>query len=75
MDGRGSDWRGVASSNFDGDDANEFVVIRNYDGMIGTMEPFEKKFHSVTNDKYYNNQYDWKGIAAGDFLVIIKVKL
>ncbi|KYH04414.1 hypothetical protein A1704_17110 [Chryseobacterium cucumeris] len=65
--GEGSDWRGVASGNFDGDDANEFVVIRNYDGMIGTMEPFEKKFHSVTNDKYYNNQYDWKGIAAGDF--------
>ncbi|WP_288440976.1 hypothetical protein [uncultured Chryseobacterium sp.] len=65
--GSGSDWRGLASGNFDGDDAHEFVVIRNYDGMIGTMEPYGKKFHSVTNDKYYNGQYNWRGIAAGDF--------
>ncbi|WP_223601490.1 hypothetical protein [Chryseobacterium sp. GVT01B] len=65
--GSGSDWRGIASGNFDGDSANEFVVIRNYDGMIGTMQPYGKKFHSVTNDKYYSGQYDWRGIAAGDF--------
>ncbi|THV62685.1 hypothetical protein [Chryseobacterium candidae] len=65
--GDGSDWRGVASGNFDEDSANEFVVIRNYDGMIGTMEPYGKKFHSVTSDKYYNGQYNWRGIAAGDF--------
>lgn len=65
--GSGSDWRGVASGNFGGDDAHEFVVVRNYDGMIGTMEPYGKKFHSVTNDKYYNGQYNWRGIAAGDF--------
>jgi hypothetical protein len=65
--GSGSDWRGIASGNFDRDSANEFVVIRNYDGMIGTMEPYGKKFHSVTNDKYYSGQYNWRGIAAGDF--------
>ncbi|CAD0221712.1 VCBS repeat-containing protein [Chryseobacterium sp. JV274] len=65
--GSSSDWRGVASGNFDGDSAHEFVVIRNYDGMIGTMEPVGKKFHSVTNDKYYSGQYDWRGVAAGDF--------
>jgi hypothetical protein len=31
------------------------------------MEPYNKGFRSVTNNKYYNEQYNWKGVAAGDF--------
>ena len=62
-----SDWKGIASGNFDNDSEDEFVVIRNSDGMIGTMEPYNKEFRSVTNNKYYSGFYNWKGIAAGDF--------
>lgn len=62
-----SDWQGVASGNFDDDSEDEFVIVRNSDGMIGVREPYNKEFRSVANNKYYNGQYNWKGIAAGDF--------
>ncbi|WP_343680190.1 VCBS repeat-containing protein [Chryseobacterium arthrosphaerae] len=65
--GRNSDWRGVAKGNFDGDDEEEFVVIRNIDGMMETLEPYNKGFRPVTNNKIYSGSNNWKGLAAGDF--------
>ncbi|MEJ5050634.1 hypothetical protein WH221_12430 [Chryseobacterium culicis] len=62
-----SDWRGVAKGNFDGDSNDEFVTIRNYDGMIGTLEPYDKGFRTVTNSMVYSGPYNWKGLGAGDF--------
>ncbi len=65
--GEDSDWRGVAKGNFDGDSDDEFVKIRNYDGLIGTLEPDGKSFHTVTNSIAYGGNYNWKGLGAGDF--------
>ncbi|MDW9379814.1 hypothetical protein [Chryseobacterium sp. JV558] len=65
--GEDSDWRGVAKGNFDEDDEDEFVKIRNYDGFIGTLEPYGKSFHPVTNSIAYGGSYNWKGLTAGDF--------
>ncbi|THV62684.1 hypothetical protein [Chryseobacterium candidae] len=65
--GEDSDWRGVAKGNFDDDDDDEFVKIRNYDGFIGTLEPYGKSFNTVTNSIAYGGTYNWKGLGAGDF--------
>ncbi|SDJ52627.1 FG-GAP repeat domain-containing protein [Chryseobacterium jejuense] len=65
--GRNSDWRGVAKGNFDGDNDEEFVVIRNIDGLMETLEPYNKGFRPVTNNKIYSGSNNWKGLAAGDF--------
>ncbi|CAD0221714.1 hypothetical protein [Chryseobacterium sp. JV274] len=65
--GEDSDWRGVAKGNFDEDDEDEFVKIRNYDGLIGTLEPSGKSFVPVTNSTVYSGLYNWKGLGAGDF--------
>ncbi|WP_061084392.1 hypothetical protein [Chryseobacterium indologenes] len=65
--GEDSDWRGIAKGNFDDDDDDEFVKIRNYDGLIGTLEPDGKSFHTVTNSIAYGGTYNWKGLGAGDF--------
>ncbi|SMO85564.1 hypothetical protein SAMN06265171_10961 [Chryseobacterium rhizoplanae] len=65
--GEDSDWRGVAKGNFDGDDDDEFVKIRNYDGFMGTLEPYGKSFRPVTNSIAYGGSYNWKGLTAGDF--------
>lgn len=66
--GEGSDWRGVAKGNFDGGSSDQFVVLRNFDGMMGTMKPYNKGFTSVTNSRVCGGGiYNWKGLAAGDF--------
>ncbi|MDR6529063.1 hypothetical protein [Chryseobacterium rhizosphaerae] len=65
--GEDSDWRGIAKGNFDVDNDEEFVVIRNSDGLIETLEPHNKGFRSVTNNKLYSGVNNWKGLAAGDF--------
>ena len=66
--GKDSDWRGVAKGNFDGGEDDQFVVLRNFDGMMGTMKPNNKGFDSVTNSRVCGDStYNWKGVAAGDF--------
>ncbi|SDJ52600.1 VCBS repeat-containing protein [Chryseobacterium jejuense] len=66
--GKDSDWRGVAKGNFDGGENDQFVVLRNFDGMMGTMKPDNKGFASVTNSRVCGGGiYNWKGLAAGDF--------
>lgn len=65
--GEDSDWRGVAKGNFDGGGNDQFVVIRNFGGMIETLKPYNKGFQPVTNSKIYNGLNNWKGLAAGDF--------
>ncbi|MGX5685542.1 FG-GAP repeat domain-containing protein [Chryseobacterium cucumeris] len=65
--GEDSDWRGVASGNFDGDSDDEFVVIRNFDGLMQTLEPHDRAFRQVTTSKVYGGSNNWKGLAAGDF--------
>ncbi len=66
--GKDSDWRGVAKGNFDGGEDDQFVVLRNFDGMMGTMKPNNKGFDSVTNSRVCgDNTYNWKGVTAGDF--------
>ncbi|RQO34142.1 hypothetical protein DBR39_21535 [Chryseobacterium sp. KBW03] len=66
--GEGSDWRGVAKGNFDGGSNEQFVVLRNFDGMMGTMKPLNKGFTSVTNSRVCGDStYHWKGLATGDF--------
>ncbi|WP_131327921.1 FG-GAP repeat domain-containing protein [Chryseobacterium vrystaatense] len=67
LPGEDSDWRGVAKGNFDDDNDDEFVSIRNYDGMISASEPYNKNFRSVATTKMYGASYNWKGLAAGDF--------
>jgi len=66
--GEDSDWRGVAKGNFDGGENDQFVVLRNFDGMMGTMKPNNKEFDTVTNSRVCGDStYNWKGLAAGDF--------
>ena len=65
--GEDSDWRGIASGNFDGDSDDEFVVIRNFDGLMQTLEPHDRAFRQVTTSKVYGGSNNWKGLAAGDF--------
>lgn len=66
--GEGSDWRGVAKGKFDGSGNDQFVILRNFDGMMGTMKPYHKGFTSVTNSRVCGGGiYNWKGLAAGDF--------
>ncbi|WP_123921520.1 FG-GAP repeat domain-containing protein [Chryseobacterium viscerum] len=65
--GEDSDWRGIASGDFNGDSKEEFVVIRNFDGLIQTLEPHDRGFQTVTSNKVYGGSNNWKGLAAGDF--------
>ncbi|MEJ5050635.1 hypothetical protein WH221_12435 [Chryseobacterium culicis] len=65
--GAASDWKGVANGRFYGEAKDEFVVIRNFDGMIGIMKPQGRMFYKFPNPKVYGNSFDWRGIAAGDF--------
>lgn len=65
--GEDSDWRGIASGNFDEDSDDEFVVIRNFDGLMQTLEPHDRAFRQVTTSKVYGGSNNWKGLAAGDF--------
>ncbi|SHG71241.1 hypothetical protein [Chryseobacterium vrystaatense] len=66
--GEASDWRGVAKGNFSGGTDEEFVLIRNFDGMMGTMKPYNKGFLPATNSRLCGDiTYNWKGLAAGDF--------
>ncbi len=57
--GSGSDWSGVACGNFDSDDEDEFVVVRNYNGQFYTKQLYNDGFSSVTNNKYYGSSYKW----------------
>lgn len=65
--GEDSDWRGIANGNFDEDSDDEFVVIRNFDGLMQTLEPHDRAFRQVTSSKVYGGSNNWKGLAAGDF--------
>ncbi|WP_347217748.1 VCBS repeat-containing protein [Chryseobacterium sp.] len=66
--GEASDWRGVAKGKFDGGSDDQFVVLRNFDGLMGTMKPVNKGFDYVTNSRVCGDiSYNWKGLAAGDF--------
>lgn len=65
--GEDSDWRGIASGNFDGDNDDEFVVIRNFDGLMQALEPHDRGFRQVATSKVYGGSNNWKGLAAGDF--------
>ena len=65
--GAGSDWSGAACGNFDADDEDEFVVVRNYNGQFYLKQLYSDGFSSVTFNKYYGSTYNWAGIAAGNF--------
>lgn len=65
--GEASNWSGVACGNFDSDDDEEFVVVRNYNGQFYIKQLYNGGFSSVTYNKYFGSTYNWAGVAAGNF--------
>jgi hypothetical protein len=73
--GASSDWAGVAGGNFDDDPEDEFVYLRNNDGIFRMAEYVDTK---TFQNKAWGTMYEgstsstgtqnWANFAAGDFL-------
>lgn len=65
--GSASAWAGVAAEDFDGDNVDEFVAVRNFDGNFYMMEYQSGSIVSVATNTAPGPASAWVDITAGDF--------
>ena len=66
--GEDSNWSGVACGDFDGDNAEEIVALRNHDGSIYIKNISTTNGYLTQAFKNFDNTYNWNGAATGNFL-------
>ncbi len=65
--GADSKWAGIAGGNFDNDEEEELVAVRNSDSQIYLYELSKDGIIEVARTTYIGADSEWAGIAAGDF--------
>ncbi|MFH1754314.1 MAG: VCBS repeat-containing protein, partial [Candidatus Latescibacterota bacterium] len=65
--GAATDWRGVATGDFDADGTPEFASLRNSDGQICLFEVAGEEITLVYSTDIFDATAQWAAISAGDF--------